>query len=407
MAIGQGINKTIAYKKQSGLGTAASGSGGQLIRRETTAFNVSKDSYEANEIVSHQMHTGNTHGIAKTSATINGLLTGGSYSDLIDSLLRKARATTTAITGVSLTVAASAPNYTVTRSAGDFLTGGVKVGDVIQLTAGSLNANNLNKNLVVVGVTSTVLTVNVLNSGSTMTAEGPIASCTVTIVGKKTWVPTSGHTNEYYTFEEYFADLTRSAVYPDIQVSSLDVSLPATGNASADFSLVGLGSVTKSGTQSLTSPTAATTSLPLGSVSGAVYVGGTRYGTITSLSLKIDGQVAPGEAVIGSATVADVFRGRIKVSGSFTALYDADTLGTPFDNETSTSLIVVLSDARTDAANTMGFVMPAVKLFSNDKDDGEKQIVSTINFVAQYNGSGGASLANHQTIISVQDALAS
>ncbi len=407
MAVAQGINKTVAYKKQTALNSTASGSGGQLIRRETATFNQTKDTYEANEIVSHQQSTGATHGIAKTAATLNGLLSGGSYSDFIDSLLRKARAATSAISSLSLTIAASGSNYTITRSTGDFLTGGIKVGDVIQLSGGSLNSNNITKNLVVVGVTATVLTVNVLNTGSTLTAEGPIASCTVTVVGKKTWVPTSGHTNEYYTFEEYYSDIARSAVYPDMQIATMDVSVPATGNVLANFGIVGLGAVTKSGSQSLTSPTAATTSSVLGSVAGAVYVGGTRYGTITSFSLKVDGQVAGGEAAIGSNVAADVFRGRIKVSGSFTAVYDADTMATPFDQETATSLIVVLADSRTDAANTVGFTMSRVKLFSNDADDGEKQIVKSYSFVAEINGSGGASLANHQTIISIQDSLAS
>ena len=406
MPIAQGINKTIAYKKQSGLGTAASGSGGQLIRRETAMLNVSKDSYENAEIVSHQQSTGSTHGIARTMGSVNGLLSGQSYQDFVSSLVRKAWVATTAITGVSLTIAASSSNYTITRSAGDFLTGGVKIGDIIQITAGSVNANNLNKNLVVIGVTSTVLTVNVLASGLTMTAEGPIASCTVTIVGKKAWVPTSGHTNDYYTFEEYFTDLTRSAVYPDIQIASLDLSMPATGNASADFSLVGLGAVTQSGTQSLTSPTAATTTSVFGSVAGAVYIGGVRYSNVTSLSLKIDGQVNAGEAVIGSNSVPDVYRGRIKVSGSFSYLYDADTLSAPFLNETVTSLIIALADARTAAANTFGVTMSRVKFFSADADDGEKQIVRTVNFVAEIDGTGGASLANNQTIVSIQDSQA-
>lgn len=406
MSIAQGINKTIAYKKQTALGSTASGSGGQLIRRETAMLNVQKDSYENNEIVSHQQSTGATHGIARTMGSINGLLSGASYQDFLGSLVRKAWAAVTPITSLSLTIAASGSNYTVTRSAGDFLTGGIKIGDVIQLTGGGLNSNNTAKNCVVVGVTATVLTVNVLASGLTLTAEGPIASCTVTVMGKKVFVPTSGHTNDYYTFEEYFSDLTRSAVYPDVQIASCDISLPATGNASSDFSLVGLGAVTQSGTQSLTTPTAATTTSVFGTVAGAVYVGGTRYSNITSVSVKIDGQVQAGEAVVGSNTVPDVYRGRIKVSGSFSYLYDADTLSAPFLNETATSLVIALADARTAAANTFGIVMSRVKLFSSDADDGEKQIVRTVNFVAEIDSSGGAALANNQTIISLQDSQA-
>lgn len=406
MPIAQGINKTIAYKKQTALGTTATGSGGQLIRRETATFNQTKDTYENNEIVSHQQSTGATHGIARSAGTINGLLSGSSYSALMGSLLRKDFVATTALTGLSLTIAASGSNYTITRATGDFLTGGIKIGDVIQITAGSVNANNLNKNLVVVGVTATVLTVNVLNSGATMTAEGPIASCTITVPGKKAWVPTTGHTNDYYTFEEWYSDAVRSHVYPDLQIGMLDVAVPATGNVTAAFGLVGLGAKTESGTQSLTSPTAATSTNVMSSVAGAVYVGGVRYTNITSFSLKIDGQVNPGEAVVGSNTVGDVYRGRVKVSGSFSFVYDADTLGANFLDETATSLIAVLADARTAAANTVAFVLPRVKFFSNDADDGEKQIVRTINFTAEINGSGGASLASHQTIVSIQDSQA-
>lgn len=406
MPIAQGINKTIAYKKQTALGTTATGSGGQLIRRETATFNQTKDTYENNEIVAHQQSTGATHGIARSAGTINGLLSGSSYSALMGSLLRKDFVATTALTGLSLTIAASGSNYTITRGSGDFLTDGIKIGDVIQITAGAVNANNLNKNLVVVGVTATVLTVNVLNSGATMTAEGPIASCTITVPGKKAWVPTTGHTNDYYTFEEWAADIARSHVYPDLQIGMLDVAIPATGNVTAAFGLVGLGAKTESGTQSLTSPTAATTTNVMSSVAGAVYVGGVRYTNITSFSLKIDGQVNPGEAVVGSNTVGDVYRGRVKVSGSFSFVYVADTLGANFLDETATSLIAVLADARTAAANTVAFVLPRVKFFSNDADDGEKQIVRTINFTAEINGSGGASLASHQTIVSIQDSQA-
>lgn len=408
MAIAQGINKTIAYKKQVGLGSAASGSGGQLIRRETASFNVTKDTYSAAEIVSHQQDTGAVHGIAKSAATINGLLSGGSYSDFVDSLLRKARAATSAITSLTLTIATSGSNYTVTRSTGSFLTDGIKVGDVIQLTGGSLNAANVSKNLVVLDVQALVITVNILNSSSAaLVAQSAIAGCTVTVPGKKTWVPTSGHTNDYYTFEEWFGDISRSGVYPDMQIGMWDISVPATGNVSSNFGLVGLGAVTKGASQILTSPTAATTSSVMPSVTGAVYIGGVRYATVTSVSIKVDGQVQQGEAVVGSNTIADVYRGRIKVGGSFTALYDADTLSTPFDTASATSMVVVLADAATDAANVVSFSLPRVKIFSNDADDGEKQIVRTYNFTAEINGSGGAALANYQTILQVQDSLAS
>lgn len=406
MAVAQGIKKQIAYKLQgSGLGSAESGSGGQLIRRETASFNITKDTYTSNEIVSHQQHTGDTHGVRSSSATLAGLLSPLSYKDFFSSLLRKAWAGTSNLTGLSVTIAGSNP-YTITRGSGDFLTGGIKVGDVVRLSGGSLAVGNVGKNLLVTAVTATVVTVIPL-AGSTLTAEGPIASVTMSVPGQKVWAPTSGHTNDYYTFEEWFSDISRSHVYQDIQIGSAEISVPATGNVGVNFNLVGLGYRSESGAQVLTSPTAETTSSIVSSVSGAVLVNGTQYGSITSANVTIDGQITAGEPVIGSNFRPDNQRGRIRVSGSFTALYESDTLGTPFVNETAVPLVLVLQDENTTTADFVTLVMSKVKLFSDDADDGEKQILRTYSFVAELNGDGGAALANHQTIISMQDSLVS
>jgi hypothetical protein len=407
MAVEQGITTTLAYKVQSALGTAATGSGGQLLRRITGSFDLTKDTYSNAEIVSHQQHTGDIHGVRKTAATLNCSVSPLSYKDLIAAGMRKAWAATSAITGLTLTIAASGSGYTVTRSTGDFLTGGIKIGDVVVLTGGSLAAGNINVNLLVTGVTALVLTV-LVPTGTALTAEGPITTCTVTATGKKTWVPTTGHTNLYYTFEENFAGITRYHLYKDVQVGMLDVTIPATGICTANIGLVGLGSRVASGSQTLTTPTAETTSAVLSSLAGAVVIGGTRYTSITSANISIDFGVTQGEAVVGSNTIPDNQRSRIKVSGTFTALYESDTLSTIFSGETTTSLILMLADDSTDTADFMTFVMPQVKLFSDTRDDGEKQIIRTFNFTAEICSSttGGTSLANHQTILSIQDSLA-
>ncbi len=406
MTVAQGIQKQIAYKKQaSGLGTAESGSGGQLIRRETASFQTTKDTYSSNEIVSHQQHTGDTHGVRSSTATLNGLLSGLTYKDFFSSLLRKAWAATSDITGLSVTIAGSGP-YTITDGSATFLTDGIKIGDVIQLAGGSLAAANAGVNLLVTAVTETVVTVIVVN-GDSLTAEGPIASVTMSVPGQKVYVPTSSHTNDYYTFEEWFGDLSRSHLYQDIQIGSAEVNVPATGNVAVNFNLIGLGYRAKSGSQVLTSPTAETGSNIVSSVAGAVLVGGTEYTAITSARVLIDGQITSGEAVIGSNYRPDNQRGRIRVSGSFTALYEGDTLAEPFDNETATTLVLVLADDNTAGADFVTLSMSKVKIFSDDADDGEKQIVRTYNFVAEINGDGGAALANDETIITMQDSLVS
>jgi hypothetical protein len=113
----------------------------------------------------------------------------------------------------------SGPTYTVTRASGSFLTDGVKKGMVVRLSVGSLNAANISKNLLVLGDTATVLTVKPLN-GVALVAEGPITGCTVSAPGKETHAPTTGHTNDYFSWEKKFTDLTRYELFTDVKPAS-------------------------------------------------------------------------------------------------------------------------------------------------------------------------------------------
>ena len=403
MAVEQGQLKRLAYKKQTGLGSAASGSGGQYLRRETAAFNLMKDKFNSNEIVTHQQYTGDTYGVSKASGTLSGVISPATYKDFLASLVRADFATVTAITGLSLTIAGSGP-WTITRSAGDFLTGGIKIGHVVRITAGTYTGTARDINLLVTGVTSTVLTVVVPN-GSSLTAQGPIASSTVTVVGKTTKVPTTGHTNDYYTIEEWYTGNSKSRLYTDMQVASASIQVPATGNATISMPFVGLGR-TKGNSQVLTSPTAETTTTILSASNAYILINGTRSTVATSLSLTVDGKVTHGEPVAGSRTLSDVVRGEVNVSGTVTVQYDAETISDLFVNETAVSIICVLFADGTATSDFVSFVIPRAKFFGDDIDDGKKQLVMTLPFSAELNSSGGASLANDQTTIGMQDSAA-
>lgn len=403
MAYAQGIFGQLIYKKQSAKGTAASGSGGQILRRETATFQLNKDTFEADEIVSHQQDTGVAYGVGKVDGSINGVLSPGTYSALAGSLLRSDFAAVSAITGLSLTIAGSGP-YTLTRATGDFLTGGIKIGDIVRITAGTYTGTARDINLLVTGVTSTVLTVAVVN-GSSLTAQGPVASSTVTVIGKKSKVPTTGHTNDYYTFERWQSDVSRSRTYTDCQIAKIDLGLPSTGNATVQIGVIGLGE-TKGASQVLTSPTSETSTAILAAVNGYLLIGGNKVVSCTSMSVSIDGQVQHGEAVVGSKVVTDVIRGDVKVTGSFTVIFEDETLSNYFTNESAIQIVAVIT---ADASATSDFVtinMSRVKVTSDAADDGKKQIIRTYNFVAEINGSGGASLANDQTIVTIQDSAA-
>ena len=403
MTVAQGQLKKLAFKKQTALGSAVSGSGGQYLRRETATFNKMKDTFDANEIVTHQQDTGVSYGVSKVQGTVAGVMSPATYSTLIASLMRKDMATVTAITGASFTIAGSGP-FTITRASGDFLTGGIKIGHVVRITAGTYTGTARDINLLVTGVTSTVLTVVVPN-GSTLSAQGPVASSTLTVMGKTSIVPTTGHTTDYYGIEEWYSDLSKSRLYNDVMIASADIGIPATGNTTINLSMLGL-SRTKGTSQVLTTPTSETTTTILSASNAYIMVNGSRTVVATGMNLKIDGSTAHGEPVIGSRVLTDIVRGDLKVSGSFTAVHDGETTSDLFENETAVAIMAVIFADNSATSDFISFVIPRAKLLKDDIDDGKKQLVSSYDFTAEINSTGGAALANDQTILGFQDSAA-
>ena len=405
MAVAQGINKITVYKVQSGLGVPAAGAGGQILRRKTSVAKTARASYTNDEIVQHQQSTGVNLGTASSDWQFDGLLSPGTYSGLLQTLMRKVFTATAPLTTLSLTIAGAGP-YTITRGSGDFLAGGLKIGDVIRITAGTYaNPVNRDNNMLITALTATVATVVTLNS-TVLIAEGPIATSTITVIGKKSIVPLTAHTDTLVTVEEWYADIAKSELFPDIRVGQADIGLPASGNATIKLASQGLGVRTNGVAQVLTGPAAATTSPVLTAVRGLLRVNNAASLVVTGVSLSIKTTLTGQGPIVGSNFSPDMSRGRIEVSGQFTGLFDSTTFRDLFDAETLTSLVVAMTTDTSNTADFVTFSMSAIKLTDAAPDDGEKAIMRTYPFTAQINAAGGAALANDQTIISIQDSLA-
>lgn len=403
MPIATGIAKSVRYKQEATYNTAPGATGAQLLRRVESTIGVEKDTYQSAELRTDYQISDYRHGTRRTMGSIKGELSPRTYADFIGAALRRDFAAVTAITGLSITIAGAGP-YTITRGSGSFLTDGVKAGDVIRLSAGTFNANNLTKNIYVVSLTANVLTCVTLN-GSTLTAEGPIASSTVTVFGKKTFTPTTGHTDRSFAIEHWFSDAVLSELYTGCKISTLDLSLPPTGMATIDVGLMGSGGITTAGSAYYTSPTAATTTGIAAAVNGVLYIGGSAVATCTGLSIKVDGGYS-GDPVVGSNIMPQIFAGRVNVTGQFSAYFESATFRDAFLNESELAISVVLTSDNTAASDFLAINLPRIKLGSAQRSDGEKGLMLTADFQALYNGSGGAGTSSEQTTLSIQDSAA-
>jgi hypothetical protein len=398
------IFRRIKYKAETTYGTIPALSGSQAIRRVEFSPDLTKDTFQSNELRTDQQIADFRHGARKTGGTLRGEVSPKAYADFLAAVLRKDFVATAALTGLSLTLAVSThPVYTLTRGSGDFLTSGVKVGDVVRLTAGTWNAANLNVNLLVVGMTSTVLTVIVANN-KTLTAEGPIASSTLTVVGKRAWVPTSGHTDKSFSIESWFSDLSRSEMYTGMKPTRVSFALPATGMATVEIEFAGQNVVTYT-TEQFTSPTAAPSFGVAAAANGLLVIGGQQQTVVRDLSININGNYS-GEPVVGSNQIPFQFPGRIVVDGQFTAYFDSTTLRDAFLNETEQSLAVLLTSDNSDNADFVSITLPRIKLGSASKNDAADGIVQTFNFQALLKSTGGSGTDSEQTTIVIQDSQA-
>lgn len=403
MPIATGVAKQLRYKQETAWGTAPSAASAQLLRRVSSDLDLRKQTYESAEIRSDYQRADFRHGVRSVEGSINGELSPGTYKDFVAAALRRAFATVTAITGASITVAGSGPTYTVTRGAGSYLTDGIKAGDIVRLTAGVFNAANLNKNLLVLSLTATVLTVMPLN-GVALVAEGPIASATVSVPGKKTFVPTTGHTDHSFAIEHWHADVNLSELFLGCKVNQMDIAMPPTGMSTIGLQFLGKD-VTTAGAAYYSAPTAETASGVIAASTGLLAVQGSQVALLTGLSMTVRGSMTA-EAVVGSNTYADITEGRVVVDGQFTALFQDATLRDYFLNETEVSLMVALAVSPAAAADFIGITLPRIKVGGASKDDGEKGLVMTLPFTALYNSAGGAGTSSEQSTIVVQDSQA-
>lgn len=404
MAKAKGINKRVTLAKESVFGVAALAGDvtAKQYRRITADFNLKRAAYESTEIRFDHQSADMRLGTRSAEGSINGELSPGTYSDLLGSILEKDFAAGAIAASVSLTITASGSNFTLTRATGSFLTDTFKVGTVVRLTGSGLNASNVSNNLLIISVSALALTVQVLSS-TPLVPEGPIATVAVTTAGKVSYVPLTGHTDDSFTAEQWFADIAQSEVYTGLKVQSAAISLPATGLVTSNFAMTGKD-LAKTGTAAyFTSPVQANTKGIFSAVNGALILNGDTGACITSMNMTIERSVAA-STCIGTDSAEDIFTGRIKVTGTFESYFEDGSLRELFATESVVSLVMALTASEAKDSEVMTFVLPNVKLTSTATKDAELSIMQSAAFTALLNVDTSAGLVG--STILIQDTAA-
>lgn len=395
MALATGVAKQLRFKKETTWGTAAGATGGQLLRRVSSDLSLTKESYQSNEIRTDYQLSDFRHGVRSVAGTINGELSPSTYSLFMAAALRKAFAAG-GTTGAQITTAVAGTGTTFTDSGNGFVTDGFKVGDVVSAT-GFATSNNNNHYCLVTGVAAGTLNIVPLD-GVALTNEASGASVTLSVVGKKTWTPETGHTDDSFSIEHWHSDVAQSELFTGCKVNTVEIGLPPTGMSTINIGFMGKD-VTTGTAEYFTTPTANTSTGILASVNGIAYAIGTRQTVLTGLSINIAGGMSM-QPVVGSNTPPDIFEGRVIVTGELSAFFENGALRDAFLDEDEVALVFVFTTDNTAAPGFVGFTMPRVKFGSANKNDGETGLVQTISYQALFNDAGTGA---DKTTLVIQD----
>lgn len=380
----KGVAKRVVVSKELVCwGEAALAASGRFLRRVTANFNLTKETYESGEIRVSQQMADMRHGTRSVSGSLNGELSAGSYFDLTEALMARDFTVVPALTGLTITIAAVGELYTLTRSAGSWIGSGVNPGVTVRLTAGAFAVPNLNKNLFVVSMSALVLTVKVLN-GSLLTVEGPVVTATVSVPGKATFVPTTGHTDQSFTVEEQYSDINQYERFDGCKVSNMNVQIPANGNVTVDYTFVGKDFARGDVTPYFTAPASQSATGIFSGANGALLFNGALVAIITSADFSVE-RATENAATVGTVSLANIFTGRIKSMGNLSLYFIDGAARSLFSNETEFTLAFALTESSLANSNVISFIFPRCKLNGFEKADSEQGIIVSSPFVALEN----------------------
>ena len=366
MTIAGNMFQNLIVKKQSGLGTKATASGAQTVRRTTIDANLNRALFESAEILSSQQLRDARLGVKAGTGTISGELSPGTFAEYIASVLRGAFAT--AIVGgpeSDVTVTASGSVITLTSAVtGTFITDGLRVGMVVRITGLAEAGNNAN-NVAITSLTEQVLVGRFLN-GTTAVAESSGNAFTVTQIGKSVTTPLTGHARDYYTVEKAYSGITQAEQAVDTVMTGVVFGVTPDGMATIAIPIMYLSEDTST-TAYFTSPTAPTTSGILAGPTGLLYINGVAQTAVTTVSdITVDGGYTT-PTVIGSSNSPDVLPGPLKVTASMSALFEDATLRDLFLNETEVAVLLVMPEDSTATSDFISITLPRVKFSGADK----------------------------------------
>lgn len=201
----------------------------------------------------------------------------------------------------------------------------------------------------------------------------------------------AGTTRRSFSIQRKFADLATPEfhTYKGCEINTLSLSVSPNAMVGTTFGIIG---------KDLTLATAAITGstfaadageVPFDSFTGSITEGGSSIATVTAIEMTLENGIEPLFSV-GSQTTNRPAIGRSRLTGTLTTYFESKTLYEKFLNETSSSIVLTLTDVD---GNDYIITIPSVKYNSGQPDvAGEGAITIAMEFIGLYNSSDASQI---------------
>lgn len=339
---------TMVSNQLPDIATAPGSSGGKLLRNTSVSLKLAKDTYKPNERSATRQNRSLRHGTKRVTGGLSGDYSPGTYFDFFEALFRGTREAAKIITQTEITSLEAVGGQLKLGSstwAAHF-----EVGDTVIVTNHS-EAGICNINFVIFGMSGDLADVfpTPINAAADTTV-------TITRPGAKVSVPLDGHVSRKLAVEVNQPDIDMSRLFTELRVGGAQLRMPASGVATADWTMMGrnMHLLKGAGAPYFTAPAPESTSDILAAAGGLLIVGGVRVGVVTGLDVSINLNPSS-DPVWGQDFVPEIHLGRTEVTGTITALLEDDVLLNHFINEEEIGVLAHMkADSTVDGAfNTL------------------------------------------------------
>ncbi len=378
MAVGQaGKNVVVSYKAESTFNTPVAGAGATQFRANPgNGLSLKRGNVIPGEFRKDAQRSMARLGYKDVSGSYIADLSVGTFDALFASLLRTTFGAVLTAAAADFTTLTTG-THTIVWTAGNPITKGFKVGDVLTLSSMPDSANN--RNVRVTALSATTITVaETLVVNATPSAAPSIAA------KKKAFNPAFGSiVRSSYTIEEYYEDLDDSKLFSGCRVTSCKLSFKPDGMVLVEFGFAGadMSVPGNAAAPNFTSPTLSTT-IGLTANDAVIRFNGADVATLTSGDIMIDLK-AKGQPVVGSIVTPDIWENTCEVTGSVTGIRTSMANESSFLAETEFELQLLCVDNAAEPKNYVSLYLPRVKMLAADAPYGaDGAVIETLNLYA-------------------------